>query len=37
MGSRFWIAIARGIGGLILSGAAIFAAFHSSKQQGGKW
>lgn len=37
MGSRFWLAVARGIGGLILSGAAIFAAYQSSKKPGGKW
>lgn len=27
----FWLAVAKGLGGLLISGAAIVAAYHSSK------
>ncbi len=33
MPPNFWIALTRGIGGLLISAAAIFAAYHDNKRK----
>lgn len=32
MGPKFWLAVIRGIGGLLLSAAAVYAAWDSTKR-----
>lgn len=33
MGNRFWLAVIRGVGGVLLSAAAIYAAWEATRRE----